>query len=175
MLAAVLAVEILELLVLVTLARRHVADTRERFRSDWNLVRWVVLGIVAWQCITGAVGLDVLLFIAVVLAGAECPLYISCSPRWRERLQTDVWIVLGIVFGATMLPWLAHFPPVPGIRVPADGIIHTLVVSLDWRPQEILAMGTFYFIPKTLLNGCRFASDRKAWQRGDGVAPAGPG
>ncbi|MBI2995071.1 MAG: hypothetical protein HYY48_12985 [Gammaproteobacteria bacterium] len=155
MLAAVLAAEFVVLLALFTVTKRHIADTREAFRSDWNLARWAVLLVVGYEALAGELAWSAFVFIAAVLASADFPLRIGPHAEWRRQLNLDVWILLGITLAATLVTAFIRFPPVPYIQVPPDGIVHDIVVQGNFPPQGIFALGTLYFVPKAILNGYR--------------------
>lgn len=162
LLVTCLAAEIMEVFVLLVVSKRLLPETPEQFRADWNLARWAILAVIGYQVLAGKLGWPVLLFLAPLLLTAGLPLRLAPHRDWRERLNLDIWLLLGIAVGAALLAWIfAGFSTLSGLRIPADGLVHDLVTRHQVKPQEVLALGSFYFFPKALLNGYRFLQDKK--------------
>jgi hypothetical protein len=160
MLATYLAAELVVLLALLTLTKGHLADTRRALRFDWLLVRCVVLIVTGWFVLDAGLGWHVVLFVAAALALADFPLRVGSHDDWRELLDRDVWILIAILAGSLLLAAIFGNRIVAGVRFPAQGLLHDFIVSDLRLPQQILALGTFYFVPKAILNGYRHVTDR---------------
>jgi hypothetical protein len=161
MLATYLAAELVVLSALFTLAKGRFADTRQELRFEWMMVRCVVLMVSGWFVLDAGLSWYVLLFVGAALATADFPLRIGSHENWRELLDRDVWVLMGILMACLLLSGILGNRVVPGIRFPAGGILHDLVASDPRLPQQALSMGTFYFISKAALNGYRHVTDRR--------------
>jgi hypothetical protein len=160
MLATYLAAELVVLLALFTLAKGRFAHTRRELRFEWMMVRCVVLLVAAWFILDGGLSWYVLLFVAAALATADFPLRIGSHQNWHELLDRDTWVLMGILMASLLVSAIFGNRVVPGIRFPAEGLLHDLVANDLRLPQQVLSMGTFYFASKAILNGYRHVTDR---------------
>lgn len=161
MLATYLAAEFVVLLALFTLTKGHPPDTRRELRFDWMMVRCVVLIISGWFILEAGLSWHVLLFVGAALALADFPLRIGSHENWRELLDRDLWILMGILLVSLLMAGILGNRIVAGIRFPAEGLLHDFIVSDLRLPQQALSMGTLYFASKAALNGYRHATDRR--------------